>query len=240
MVLNSATIQQKVEHFESDADLSPNHEDLSAAGNNNPTDIREHSDNLLSDIETKKNTLIEEITSENNKGNIDNEEKEVLKEAVEKAADQATKNIKESSNVAIESIDDSSDTENLMYQILPFLIMPQLDIPLITLFCILLKKLSNKSIRYFLSVYFNIYKHMYYIFIIIILVLLSVFYILNTDLIYCDAPMVWEHYYQDKASIRIEALAILHNNIMYGLSKVLYLLQVEYTFILVILASFKI
>jgi hypothetical protein len=120
----SKSLWRKVDEFEVKADLTSNSEDLAKEGNHEPKAIRECGDRHLGLIDQEKKDLLVEI--EANKNKLEEEEdKDNLVERVCIAAELASDTIKESTDVAIDTIDDSSDTEQYIYnnkknELLPF------------------------------------------------------------------------------------------------------------------------
>jgi len=115
--------------------------------------IKAHSDDLLKKFEEDKEKLLDKIDDENDKENILDPSAEDFRNRVHAASDLAKTNVKETNNVAVESIDDSSDTEECMYEYLPFIIVSELP---------LIRVLSVAYTLYSLNLFSNIYNYIRY------------------------------------------------------------------------------
>jgi hypothetical protein len=109
-------INDKVEIFESSNETHPDGEDLRKICDNDPSKIFEYSKALIKDVDVEKDTLLGEITSEQDKGNISEERALDLKEEVEGIAEYHKDEIQETNDTSVEYIDDSSDTEEFTFK----------------------------------------------------------------------------------------------------------------------------
>jgi len=130
--------------------------------------------------------------------------------ATEEAA-RKKREITESCDVAEELIDANQDA------ILPFITIAG---PTLSTILVLLRLYSDKSVRYFVSIFCSIHKTKINLICISLFMLSLVYY--SSFVIDCDAPRAWGLYFQDSASPQMEALVELHDNIMYYLVAILF------------------
>jgi ribosome recycling factor len=90
-----------VEHYESEADMTPNADDLAKERNKDPEKIQGVADSYLERLTESKEDLNQEIESKERDGDIDTEEADVLKDEVNTVFNTGSSNIKEASNIAI-------------------------------------------------------------------------------------------------------------------------------------------
>jgi len=221
---SKSDLEKKIEYFESDADLSPNSEDLAKEGKNDPKTIRDCADSHIKEIEKHEEKLLQEIEDNKTRGVLSDSEADDLEFRVQESAYAAKKLIEEANNVSVENIDDSEDTAHLIFDMLPFVFSTGRIAPILALLTFLIKIIFNDNIRYFLSVYYRSYKNIVNsVFIFLILVVsLVIYYSLYIDFINCDAPRAWGLYFQDSASPQMEALVELHDDIMFYLVAILF------------------
>jgi hypothetical protein len=93
------------------------------------------SDTLLDTLRREKEELLDRINVQKQKGDIDPDRAEDLENKIEDAATKAIQNIKETNNVSVESIDDTSDTEGYLYNLLPVIFF--MEVPFIRILSII-------------------------------------------------------------------------------------------------------
>ena len=216
-----SSIADDVSRYEQKVEDIPTAEKLSNDNNDNPEEVRKASDRLLEEIKTDKENLLANIEQNKVNGNISPLTAEDLRCRVTDSAIVGERNIKETSNVAVEGIDDTSATEHLLYEyLLPLSLTSR---PVLTIVSGLLKLCLDKDVKYLSSIYYNIHKnkiHSCCISVLLLVILLVVCY--YSSVTYCDAPRAWGLYFQDSASPQMEALVELHDNIMYYLVAILF------------------
>jgi hypothetical protein len=121
-------MEGKVIDYEFEAEHGIYPKELHKKCDGEPAKVKEHSDKLLEIVENDKKKLLDEIEDEEKDGKIYPSEAEDLKDRVLTAAKTAKENIKETNNVVVEGIDDSSDTEHLLYEFLPFIIVSEVPL----------------------------------------------------------------------------------------------------------------
>ena len=109
-------IKEEVEVFETSNHSKPDVEDLSKQCDEDPEKIFEYSKGLIRDVDTEKNRLLDRITSAQEEGNISEDTALDLKEKVNSSAHNHKCEIKETSDTAVECIDDTSDTEDFIFE----------------------------------------------------------------------------------------------------------------------------
>jgi NADH-ubiquinone oxidoreductase chain 4 len=109
-------IKERVEIFKTSDATYPDVEDISKECQHDPAKIHDYSKELIKEVDTEKKELLGEITSEEERGNISKNTALDLKEAVNSYAHSHIQEIKETNNVAVECIDDSSDTEDFIFK----------------------------------------------------------------------------------------------------------------------------
>ena len=204
-----SSIADDVSRYEQKVEDIPTAEKLSNDNNDNPEEVKKASDRLLEEIKTDKVNLLANIEQNRVNGNISPLTAEDLRCRVTDSAIVGERNIKETSNVAVEGIDDTSDTEHLLYEyLLPLSLTSR---PVLTIVSGLLKLCLDKDVKYLSSIYYNIHKnkiHSCCISVLLLVILLVVCY--YSSVTYCDAPRAWGLYFQDSASPQMEALVELH------------------------------
>jgi hypothetical protein len=108
-------IEDKVEDYESEPANVPNADDMLNSGESRPNKIKDEGDKRIYKVEETKNKLNDEIDYNRDNGYITDEKAGELKDRVNSTTIATINNIKEAVNVAVETIDDSSDTEQYRY-----------------------------------------------------------------------------------------------------------------------------
>ena len=148
-----AKMEEKVTDYEYEAEHVPHADELHEMYGDDHEKIKAHSDDLLKKFEEDKEKLLEEIKEENEKENILDPSAEDFTNRVDAASKLAETNVKETNNVAVESIDDSSDADESVFHYLPFIIVSELP---------LIRVLSVVYTLYSLNVFSKIYNHIRY------------------------------------------------------------------------------
>jgi group I intron endonuclease len=216
-----STIFDDVESFKGEADSVPSGEDLRRDCNNDPARVRASSDRYMENLNTKKTNILERIEDNKANGNISEATAADLEHKTEVYAEKAKQIMVETSNTSVEYLDDSEDTQNLLYSenLLPFFIF---DIPVIrVLFLAYTYYVSGIHSMLKLQLICN-FKSYAKTLLVILISSLIIYYSFYCSVINCDAPRAWGLYFQDSASPQMEALVELHDNIMYYLVAILF------------------
>ena len=200
--------------FRKDSDKDPSYSDFDKG--DTPLDIKKKADEYISDVKNDADKVKGQINADKAAGKIDEDKADNGFDEVDDIEQKRTATIKESANTAMEyHYGDGSDTEDFIYDMLPYVILPNVSFG--TLLVVLSHFIKHKS---FFLAYFNLYKTIIYS--ILVILIFAVIYYLCTDIINCDAPRAWGLYFQDSASPQMEALVELHDNIMYYLVAILF------------------
>jgi hypothetical protein len=112
----SSSIKDDVEIFATTHHIQPDSQELHRLCDDDPERIYEHSKGLLTEVDTERNELLSRIDAEEQQNNLSQTEADALRGSVNESAYYTKIEIKETNNVAVESIDDSSDTEDFMFK----------------------------------------------------------------------------------------------------------------------------
>lgn len=117
-------------------------------GGNSPKGIRNVVDGQLTQLKEDKQRLLDQIEEEKQNNKISTNLADQLKDKVNSAANIAEEDLKETNNTAVECIDDSSDTEDLLLNFLPVIFV--VEVPFIRILSVVytLYKLGLFSIFY--------------------------------------------------------------------------------------------
>ena len=145
---SQSSIIDDVDSFESAAFETPNVDTLTSLGGNTPKGIRNIADQQLTKLKEDKQQLLDRIKEEEENNKIPTNMADQLKDKVNSAANIAKEDLKETSNTAVECIDDSSDTEDLLFNFLPVIFV--VEVPFIRILSVVytLYKLGLFSIFY--------------------------------------------------------------------------------------------
>jgi len=190
-----STLESEVNAFTVACHNTPLGRDLRRAASDNPVTVKQISDNQLRQVDTDKAELITKIDTNKNLYPQEEGKLDGLKAQVIHSADKAKEVIKETNNASVEYIDDSSDTEHLIYNSIPFIVSLE-SIPLFSIIITLFKICSDSMVRRFLSIQYSINKNRIEIIftlclsvislLVISLSVISVF--IDFNVIGCDAP----------------------------------------------------
>jgi len=109
------TIQGEVKIFATSGHIQPSVQELYNDCEKDPKKIFEYSTGLIADVETERDELLAKIDSEQHQNKIDEDEAGLLKDEANIGAEKITKDIKETNDVAVDGIDDTSDTEEFIF-----------------------------------------------------------------------------------------------------------------------------
>jgi hypothetical protein len=158
---SASPLEKEITDFECDSENTPDVDQMTDMGNNTPEGIRAVADKEIDNIDKTANKLLDKIEDEEERGSIPEEEAEEYRTRVDKATKKAISDIEETNNVAVECIDDTSDTEDLLFDVkdgfLPLIIVSEL--PFIRILSVLytLYNLNLFSIFYN-QILYHIYK----------------------------------------------------------------------------------
>ena len=119
-------IVEDVDYYKFEADYPPTGKEMRERAEDDPVLVKAYADDLLKTFNEDKEDLLKRIEEEKEKGNINPDEADKLADKVTKAEERAVVLVKETSNVAVEHIDDSSDTEDLLFNFLPIIFASEL------------------------------------------------------------------------------------------------------------------
>ncbi|RYE15029.1 MAG: hypothetical protein EOP34_04710 [Rickettsiales bacterium] len=109
-------LEAEIEAFTSSGDSKPDVKGSTNLAGRDPKIIYKLSSDLIDDVKNDRDALINKINSEVQSNNISQEKGDVMKENVNTGAETIMEEIKETNNVAVDNIDDSSDTEDYIFK----------------------------------------------------------------------------------------------------------------------------
>lgn len=109
------SLQEEVQLFKTSGHIHPSAPELHKEFDADPKKIFEHSVALIAEVEAERDELLDKIASEQNQNNIEEDEIGLLKDDANIGAKKITDSIKETNDVAVDSIDDTSDTEEFIF-----------------------------------------------------------------------------------------------------------------------------
>lgn len=189
-------------------DRVPTEEKLREEANQNPATVRSIADQWKQNTDRDKTQLLAKIDMNKNNGTISESTAEHLGHKTNVYASKVHKIIEETSNTAVDRIDDTEDTAHLLFD-LPWSSFV-LETPLIrVLFLAYTFYVSGIYSMLKLQLICN-FKSYAKTLLVILISSLIIYYIFYCSVINCDAPRAWGLYFQDSASPQMEALVELH------------------------------
>jgi hypothetical protein len=109
------SIQEEVQLFKTSGHIHPSVQELHKEFGENPKKIFEHSNALIAEVEAERDELLDKIASEQDQNKIEEDEVGLLKDEANLGAKRITTSIQETNDVAVDAIDDTSDTEEFIF-----------------------------------------------------------------------------------------------------------------------------